>query len=977
MPDKRARKPARRRPQQRRATYRLQMNRHFTFRDAERIVPYLDRLGVSHLYMSPILKARPGSLHGYDVIDHSCLNPEIGTKADLESLSATLRARRMGLIVDVVPNHMAVMADDNAWWLDVLENGPAAAYADYFDIDWQPVRASMRNRILVPVLGAPYGTVLENGELRLVYDDARGSFSVRYYEHRFPVDPREYPRLFESNRAALDSLLAEDHPDRQDFGSLLAAFGRLPGREETSDKARAERYRDKESHKRRLVRLCRRSPVVAQFIADTVAAVNGQRGKPASFDVLDGVLGAQAYRLAYWRVAVDEINYRRFFDINDLAALRMNDPRVFDATHGLLLGLVKEGIVDGLRIDHPDGLYDPEEYFDRLQARFRNGTGQRRPLYVVVEKILAAHERLPDTWAVHGTTGYDFLAAVGSWLVDGSAERAIDAAYRGFIGRPAQLDDIAYESRKLVMRSVLAAEVGVLATQLDRIAQGDRHTADFTRAALREAIGEVIASYPVYRTYVSSSGAGEDDRRHVQWAVNVARKRSHADEDSVFQFLGDVLVGDTDGRSPEAARAIREFAMKFQQVTAPVMAKGIEDTAYYRFNRLAALNEVGSDPRRMGMTSAALHQLNLDRSKRWPRAMLTTSTHDTKRSEDVRARISCLSEFPDAWRRYLGRWSRLNRVHRRQLDGAPAPTRNDEYLLYQVLVGAWPPGDDDCRPSLEFTERIDAYMIKALREAKSSTSWIAPNEAYEQAMSAFVRGVLDELRPSAFLRDLQEFRDLVARFGMLNSLSQTLLKLTAPGIPDLYQGTELPEFSLVDPDNRRPVDFGQRDAMLAALEAAWRDPGSRPSLATQLLKHWQDGRLKLFITWRSLGVRTALPDVFGKGTYQPLRVSGAHAEHVCAFRREFGGREAVVVVPARMSRLVGVRAEPPLDVGVWGDTRIEFPKSGRSHQLVNAYTGRPIRVEATRAAGTIGVGDLLQQLPITLLASDVPEVHDD
>jgi (1->4)-alpha-D-glucan 1-alpha-D-glucosylmutase len=977
MSGTRARKTPSRRPPARRATYRLQMNLHFTFRDAERIVPYLDRLGVSHLYLSPILAARPGSLHGYDVVDHSKINPEIGTRADLEALAAALRKRRMGMIVDVVPNHMAVMGDDNAWWLDVLENGPAAAYAEYFDIDWQPVRASMRNRILVPVLGAPYGTVLEDGQLRLVYDDVCGAFSVRYHEHRFPIDPREYPRLFEARRDALDSLLPPEHPDRQDLESLLSGFSRLPAREEVTERARAERYRDKESHKRRLVRLCRRSTAVRQFIADSVAAVNGRRGDPRSFDVLDDVLGAQAYRLANWRVAVDEINYRRFFDVNNLAALRINDPRVFDETHALLLELVKDGIVDGLRIDHPDGLYDPEEYFDRLQAPFRVGSGQRRPLYVVAEKILAAHERLPDSWAVQGTTGYEFSAAVGSWLVDGAAERAMDAAYRGFIGRPAALDDIAYESRKLVMRSVLAAEVGVLATQLDRIAQGDRHTADFTRAALREAIVEVIASYPVYRTYVSASGAGDDDHRHVQWAVNVARKRSHADEDSVFKFLGGVLVGDAAGRPPAAARAVREFAMKFQQVTAPVMAKGIEDTAYYRYNRLAALNEVGGDPRRMGMTSAALHQMSLDRQRRWPRAMITTSTHDTKRSEDVRARISCLSEFPEAWRRYLGRWSRLNRGHRRQVDGAPAPTRNEEYLLYQTLLGAWPPGDAGHRPGRAFKERIESYMIKAAREAKQSTSWIAPNEAYEQAMSEFVRGILDERRPSAFLRDLQHLRSLVAWFGTLNSLSQTLLKLTAPGIPDLYQGTELPEFSLVDPDNRRPVDFEQRDAMLAALEAAWSDRNARAGLARELLQHWSDGRLKLFVTWRTLGVRAALADVFGKGKYQALRVSGTHAGHVCAFRRELDGREAMIVAPARMGRLTGGRLEPPLDTGVWGDTRINFPKSGRSHELVDAFASRTVRVDARRSATSMGVGELLDQMPIALLVSGVSESQRD
>jgi (1->4)-alpha-D-glucan 1-alpha-D-glucosylmutase len=969
----RPRRTARRRSVARRASYRLQMNGQFTFRDALRLVPYFDRLGISHLYLSPILKARPGSLHGYDVVDHSSLNPEIGSREDLEALSAALRARGMGLIVDVVPNHMAVMADDNTWWLDVLENGPAAEFAGYFDIDWQPVRASMRNRLLVPVLGGPYGTVLEQGELRLTFDAAHGEFSVRYHEHRFPIDPREYPRIFDNHLVVLDALLPPADSHRQDFESLLAAFGRLPTRDDDSSEARTERYRDKESHKRRLARLCRRSSTVARFVAETVADVNGQSGNPASFDILDRLLGAQAYRLSYWRVAVDEINYRRFFDVNSLAALRMDDPRVFDATHGLLLELVKQGVIDGLRIDHPDGLYDPAEYFERLQAPFREGAESKRPLYVVAEKILAAHERLPDNWVVDGTTGYEFAAAVGAWLVDGSAARALDAAYRSFVGRPVVLDDVTYESRKLVMRSVLAAEVGVLATQLDRIAQADRHTADFTRAALREAIVEVIASFPVYRTYVRADGAGEDDRRHVQWAINVARKRSHADEDSVFQFLAAALVGEVAGRPDAVAASIREFAMKFQQVTAPAMAKGIEDTAFYRYNRLTSLNEVGGDPRRMGVTSSALHQLNVDRLRRWPHAMLTTSTHDTKRSEDVRTRIHCLSEFPEDWRRYLGRWSRLNRTHRRQVDGAPAPTRNDEFLLYQTLLGTWPVSDAAHRVTPDHVDRIVAYMIKASREAKQSTSWIAPNEDYEQGLAGFVRHVLDEHRPGAFLQDLDEFGGRLAWFGLLSSLSQTLLKLTAPGIPDLYQGTELPELSLVDPDNRRPVDFADRQSRLTELERRWRDPRARRELAHELLANWRDGQLKLFVTWRTLRIRAMLSAAFVEGSYEPLRVRGPLAEHICAFRRESGSQEIVVIAASRFGRLMNGQPEPPVGAEAWRDTWIDWPNSGRARVLMDAYTGRTFRVEAKRTPRTLATGDLLQVLPIALLHSEGSE----
>jgi (1->4)-alpha-D-glucan 1-alpha-D-glucosylmutase len=776
--------------------------------------------------------------------------------------------------------------------------------------------------------------------------------------------------LFEQRLAALESLLPATDPDRQDFESLLAAFARLPDRGETSEEARAERYRDKEAHKRRLVRLCGRSPQITGFIVDTVAAVNGRPGDPRSYDTFDQVLAAQAYRLAYWRVAVDEINYRRFFDVNGLAALRMDDPRVFQATHGLLLELLEEGTIDGLRIDHPDGLYDPAEYFERLRAPFlRDGPEAGTP-YVVAEKILAAHERLPDGWAVDGTTGYDFAAAVGAWLVDADAQRTLDMAYRGFTGRPSVFDDISYESRKLVMRSVLAAEVGVLANQLDRIAQRSRSTADFTRAALRDAIVEVIASFPVYRTYVSESGPRDDDRRHVQWAVSVARKRSEADDDSVYEFLHDVLVGGPAALSGDAARERREFAMKFQQVTAPVMAKGIEDTAFYRYNRLVSLNEVGGDPRRFGLSTSALHQLNLERLKRWPRSMLATSTHDTKRSADVRARIGCLSEFPEKWRHYLGRWSRLNKAHRRQVDEGPAPTRNDEFLLYQTLLGAWPDTDHGLVPGAEFVERVASYVIKAAREAKLRTSWIAPNDEYEQAITGFVRDILDERRPGAFLRDLGELREPIAWFGMLSSLSQRLLKLSSPGIPDIYQGTEIPEYSLVDPDNRRPVDFERLSRMLAELEDGWRDPAARAGFAGELLSSFRDGRLKLLITWRTLAVRSAMPDVFRTGSYEPLQVTGAHAEHVCGFRRVHGHEEVMVVAPARMARLVGGQLEVPLGTRSWQDTRIEWPVDGRERVFEDAYTGRRTRIDARRMRKSLAVGDLLQVLPVALLTTD-------
>jgi (1->4)-alpha-D-glucan 1-alpha-D-glucosylmutase len=929
-----------------RATYRLQLNCEFTFEHATRIVPYLARLGISHVYTSPILKARPGSMHGYDVTDHSQLNPELGTREAFDAFVTELHAHDIGLIVDIVPNHLGVMGHDNVWWLDVLENGPAGRYSPHFDVDWRPQRASMRDRILVPILGEAYGTVLEKGELKLEYDYASGSFSVRYYEHLFPIDPGEYPRIFAPHAAILDERLPVDDPDRGDFESLLTAFGHLPSRSDTSSESVTIRYRDKEAHKRRLVRLIERSPAIRLYIDDTVARVNGTVGTPGSFDALDALLEAQAYRLAYWRVAVDEINYRRFFDVNDLAALRMNEQEVFDSTHALIFELVEAGKIDGLRIDHSDGLYDPKSYFERLQQRFA-GEGGGKSLYVVTEKILAAHERLPESWQVHGTTGYEFAALATSWLVCHDEERRMTRRYRQFTENPHDFEEIAYRSKHLVMRASLAAEVEVLATQLDRIAQLDRHTADFTRAAIRDAIIELIACFPVYRTYISHDGIAEEDRRIVHWAVGVARKRS-AGERSVFDFLRDVLLGDAGLERPEAhRRAMLEFAMKFQQVTSPVSAKGVEDTAFYRYNRLVCLNEVGGDPRRFGASSNALHQANLERAKSWPHSLLATSTHDTKRSEDVRARIAVISELQDLWKLHLSRWSKLNRSKRRQVEDASAPNRDDEYLLYQTLAGMWTPSED----TAVLIERLQAYLVKASREAKRSTSWLNPNEEYEKALCDFVTQLLENPERNAFLHDFATFAETIRFFGGINSLVQTALKLTVPGVPDIYQGTERLTLTLVDPDNRRPVDYDAATKLLDNLEH------NHPGIS---LDDVDAAKLKLTCTL--LQARKQDPELFEKGGYQPLQVEGEKADHVFAFARVHEGRCCIVVLPRWCARLKAGVLEWPFGEQTWGDTAVVTPFT---QVLRDAFTGREFRLEAE--VGRLRVADVLSDFPVAAL----------
>jgi len=937
-----------------RATYRVQLNREFTFNDAARIVPYLARLGISHLYTSPILKARPGSMHGYDVVDHTVLNPELGSQADFERLVALLHEHEMGLIVDIVPNHLGIMGCDNEWWLDLLENGPAAQAARNFDVDWHPNRASLRNRVLVPILGGPFGAVLESGDLKVEFDAERGSFRVRYFEHCFPIDPREYPKLFEGVFDDAASALPPEDPDRADFESLLTAFANLPARDDDSPDAKAVRYRDKEAHKRRLVRLIERSPAIRGRIAAAVARINGVVGEPRSFDALDRLLDAQAYRLANWRVAIDEINYRRFFDVNDLAALRMNEPAVFEETHALIFELIERGQIDGLRIDHSDGLFDPLEYFERLQRRF--GHPAEKPLYIVTEKILAIHERLPEAWPVHGTTGYDFTALANGWLVNAEHEDALTRTYRQFTGVGDSFDELAYQAKKLVMRTSLAAEIEVLATQLDRIAQLDRHTSDFTRASMRDAIVETIARFPVYRTYISECGVSEEDRRIVQWAINVARSNSGSAELTIYDFLRDVLLGDAAHDKPEPqTRAMLELAMKFQQVTAPVTAKGIEDTAFYRYNRLVSLNEVGGDPRRFAFSNAAVHQENLERLKSWPHSLLATSTHDTKRSEDTRARIAVLSEIPELWRRHLVRWNRLNRSKRRQLDDGIAPTRNDEYLIYQTLLGVWSPPES----AESLIERTQAYLVKATREEKRATSWMNPNTEYEEAVRGFAARLLEAAEQNAFMKDFTTLAEIVSYFGHLNSLSQVILKLTVPGVPDLYQGTEAMTLALVDPDNRRPVSYEANARLFDELmQLAAEDMRAR--LATALGSPYSSDA-KLFVTSRLLHLRRECAELFASGDYEPLQTEGRHKEHVLAFARRHEQKRIVVVLAKWMAQLM--KAERQLPIGdTWADTRV----LGSLEGMRNIFTDERVT----------GAGELAQAAEVFKLAPFAVLVED-
>lgn len=966
------------------ATYRLQFHRDFTFNHATAIVPYLHRLGISHCYASPYLKARAGSHHGYDIVDHNSLNPEVGSPEDYDRFVRTLHEHSMGQILDIVPNHMGVGGDDNHWWMDVLENGESSAYADYFDIDWRPPKEDLRGKVLCPVLGDHYGALLDNGELKLVFEAEAGMFAVRYYNHRFPVDPRSYPLILQHDLARLEQKLGVDHPLLSDYASLITALRNLPERTQTDEPYVKERRRDKEAHKRRIAQLVREHPEIRQFVEENVATFNGAGADVNRFDLLHELLEAQAFRLSNWRVASDEINYRRFFDINDLAGLRTENPEVFEATHRLILDLIARGQVDGLRIDHPDGLYDPAGYYQRLESRILELIGDgitpdpekttpreaaKPPLYVVAEKILAGHERLPENWRVHGTSGYDFANLVNGLFVYGPAEREMDRIYRRFAGNQPDFDDLLYECKKLVMRTALSSELHVLANYLDRISESDRRTRDFTHTAQRAALFEVVACFPVYRTYVTSEHVTDEDRRYVDWAVAAAKRRSTAADVTIFDFIRRILLLEQlEGYSERYQKAALEFVMRFQQFTAPVMAKGMEDTLFYRYNRLIALNEVGADLRRFAVSPAAFHYANQERQRRWPNAMLCTSTHDTKRSEDVRARLNVLSEIPGEWREHLARWSRINRSRKRRLADGWAPSQNDEYLFYQTLLGMWPAGPITAGRLGSVRERVEAYMLKAIREAKVHTSWINPNREYEEGVSAFVQALLGSTERNLFLDDFLLLARRIIPLGCLNSLSQTLLKLTAPGVPDLYQGTELFDLSLVDPDNRRPVDHATRQRLLDEITAmAQPNSKKRADQVRALLNTVEDGRAKLYLIWRALTLRRQHPGWFAEGDYLPLGTAGAKADHLCAFARNHQGQGIITVAPRWFSRLVSDQHPVPLGPVVWGDTWVEAP-TVVGDGYINVFTGEAVTVGKREGRSGFAADTLLANFSVALLA---------
>jgi (1->4)-alpha-D-glucan 1-alpha-D-glucosylmutase len=984
------------------STYRLQMHAGFTFRDATRIVPYLRDLGITHCYASPYLRARPGSTHGYDIVDHTSLNPEIGTTAEYDAWMENIRAHGMGQILDIVPNHMGVGTNDNVWWNDVLENGPSSQYSTYFDIAWHATsRPELQEKVLLPVLGEPYGDVLEAGQLQLSLEG--GAFFVNYFDRRLPIAPRSYPRILGLRIDELEKTLPADAPQLLEYQSILTAARNLPSSNETEPEKVAERKREKEIIKRRLATLVDESAEVKRFLTQTIATFNGKPGDAHSFDMLDELLENQCYRLSFWRVAPDEINYRRFFDINDLGALSIERREVFEAANKLVMQLLVDGKLDGVRIDHPDGLYDPAEYFRRLQQYYvlheakhlfdreerpaeswpevreelcqiieRDLNEQtprtRWPLFVVVEKILGGEEPLVENWMVHGTSGYDFVNLANGLFVQTEHESALSRFYHDWIDEDDQYDVLVYRNKSLILSISLASELHMLTHQLDRLAQKSRKSRDFTFSTLRRALREVIACFPVYRSYITNEPPGPEDRRYINVAVRMAIRRNPLMSRRVFRFIQEMLLLHApESFSPGDVEEQRRFVGKFQQVTAPVTAKGIEDTTFYVYNRLVSLNEVGGEPDRFGVKPAAFHEYNRARQQKWPYAFSPLSTHDTKRSEDVRARINVISELPEEWGECVTRWSAMNAPHRRAPGDVEAPLRNEEYLLYQALVGAWPLepySDDEYRT---FIQRIQAYMEKALHEAKVHTSWINPNAEFDTAIQQFVAAILDPEANRPFIEDLLRFQSRISHYGLFNSLSQTLLKITCPGVPDTYQGTEVWDFSLVDPDNRRPVDYDLRARLLRELQTTVAGAGEdlRP-LAGELLTIKVDGRIKLFTTYRALHCRRDHADLFSQGEYVPMETAGAKAKHAFAFARQTDSAAVLVVVPRLLASLTSAADQPPLGDAVWGDTYLQLPAELVTKRWRNVYTGETITANDEKLA----LSSVLATFPVALLLAE-------
>jgi (1->4)-alpha-D-glucan 1-alpha-D-glucosylmutase len=935
------------------ATYRLQLNRELRFEDARGLVPYLHRLGISDLYTSPILRARQGSRHGYDVVDPTQLNPELGNEADFEALSRELKEYGMGLLLDIVPNHMAA-SPENPLWRDLLENGRCSPYASFFDIDW----AAAENRVILPILASPYRQALESGQLSLTMDDA--GLSVRYRGYQLPLDIRSYRLVLSQRTDTLESAPGLSHANLESVFRLIDTLEHLTPCSGPQETGRG--YRERQAAKEAFRLIVSRAPGVKAWLEEGISLFNSCRGRPESLALMDDLLEQQAYRLDFWRTALGQLNYRRFFDVSDLIGLRIEKEEVFQASHALILRLVRESKVSGLRIDHIDGLRYPRRYLVRLQQGATEAGGPRR-FYIVVEKILSGGEALPVDWPVSGTTGYDFANILNNLFINSEGARALSEIYGRFTGSRAAFGDVVYEKKRQVIAELFPGEVRVLGRMLTDLARREEDAAGLSAEELTQALSEVTACLPVYRTYTRSFEVSPRDRLYLEQAAAEARRRHQgvANTSAAIDFVERILTLDF----PYDITAARKeawlgFVLRWQQLTGAVMAKGFEDTALYGYSRLLSLNEVGGDPGSDGLSVSDFHRLNRTRLEHWPHTMNATSTHDTKRSQDTRARISVLSEVPGEWQAHLSRWRHWNEPKKTKVNGILVPEPDMEMLIYQTLIGAWPLDEAEVP---EFKERLKAYLAKAIREAKAYTSWLSPDPDYEAALASFLESILEDSARNGFLSELLPFAQKIAYYGMLNSLAQVLLKATCPGMPDFYQGEELWDFSLTDPDNRRPVNFGKRAKILD--ELILKEAGGSAALIRELQENWRDGRVKMYATYKVLSFRRDNPALFRDGDYLPLQIKGHIGEHVCAFARRRDSTWFLVVAPRLTAKLVAP-GTPPVGKQVWGDDRLLLPE-GAPEGWDNLFTGESLRVSTPGERG-LSLCDILSIFPVALLA---------
>jgi len=927
------------------ATYRLQFNLEFGFNQARSILSYLYELGITDIYASPIFKAKKGSLHGYDVVDHNQLNPDLGTLDNFEELLQEVKSRGMGWVQDIVPNHMA-FDGENQMLMDVLENGRNSDYFDFFDIDWEHPYESLSERLLAPFLGKHYSEALDDHEITLQY--GINGFSINYYSLQLPLKIESYVGIITYGLQALRKILGDDHPDLIKFLGILYSLKNLP----ISQEERLDRYSQILFIKRMLWELYSGNGEIKEFIDGNVGIFNGADGSPEGVVLLDSLLSEQLFRLSFWKVATEELNYRRFFNINGLISLRMEEERVFNLTHSLINSLVKKKVITGLRIDHIDGLYDPTDYLKRL--RENNGD-----IYITVEKILEYDEKLPQLWAVQGTTGYDFMNYVNGIFCDEHNGRQFNKFYYSFTGFKTAYDVLLYEKKLLVIEKEMAGDVDNLAHLLKRISGKDRYGQDITLYGIKRAIVEILALFPVYRTYVRPDYFSEADRRYIIETVTRAREMNPAFLHELNFMERFLLLDFNEYHTEEDKEEWVRFVMRFQQLTGPLMAKGFEDTTLYIYNRLLSLNDVGSSPDRFGVTVTEFHDFNSKRSRMQPHSMNTTSTHDTKRGEDVRARINVLSEIPDLWEINVRKWSRINRRKKKSMKGVTVPTKNDEYFLYQTLVGALPFYEEEFD---SFKVRLKDYVIKAVREAKVHTAWLKPDSDYEENYISFIEKILNPSDTNQFLDEFRSFQKMVSFFGILNSLSQTIIKIMSPGFPDFYPGSEFWDLNLVDPDNRRPVDFEKRIWLFREIKA--REAKDQFKLIDELKSTREDGRIKMFLIYKTLSARIRHRKVIETGNYIPLETAGEFKDNIIAFAWEHKPVWIITIAPRLPAGMVQ-EGQYPLGRDVWLDTHIILPEDSPV-SFKEEITG--VKMKCSKS---MFIGDVLKQFPCALLINSI------